>query len=869
MIRSSRTLVALILLAFAGFCLQHDTVAAIPAEEISALDAKLADVGKSSSAARKKLSVRRVIRECEALLKKHATTPNRYEVLDVLFRSQQMLVTLDNSTLNRRAFLSTAEKLAAAPNEYAALRLEADLLLTQAEAARKGGDSHARSDALRPLVERYRDTDVEAKVIRVAMIMGLELGNTTLVNDLRKVVAQRLPGDLDLIKFQREKLASQVFGAPFIGAFERSDGKTVRFPMDYLGTTTIIYFWSKDDYTMEDLKALATEWKKAQVEMEIKPKGRLQFVSMNMDGLPDAGESILRGLGLDWQALKMPGGKENPIYKTYVGRETPTILTVSSTGYAALYLSGGRSDRTWDRRIGSMLARAWAKPRYASQLQSIYSGEFLVKSPHAEFDPSAPPEYQAVNSGKLTRTAESVPEEVLREIQACFIKAPLRYRTPHDEVVANYKKADELCRVAISAHSNAPDIWIVRNRRIAALMGLWRASADQEAFTAAVAEAKVALQGTYPAGTDVLAKLCLAREALRGSDADPKAIIKEFVNTAGGEKASGPTLVSAILLALDTGDRLLHEKYRRAYLDQDANNPTLWTSTAFLLDRYHRYWQYHPPFVAGWTYGRRQGYFLTVGTPEDANRTLDLELQTFAGETKKVTGSSDGKWTVIIFGNTWVDDKKSPLPGMATRYLNTFIENRGLKDVQGMVAVLDGEVGPIQEYLKEKPLNCEVMMVPGGIQNPIVRKLGILAEDSRPNLVLLRPDGSIAITLSGLTMSAQSGNVIQHVIEQYDETVIDAALARGDLEEAKRLAFTLAPVEVPVDSRGRPKPLKFSNPHLRSRAKVYMAMGDLEAAYKDAQEAFLSVNSKAGALTMRTDDLEATEALRDKIRQKL
>ena len=43
--------------------------------------------------------------------------------------------------------------------------------------------------------------------------------------------------------------------------------------------------------------------------------GRFQFVSMNMDDLPDAGEGILRGLGLDWHALSMPNGQDNPIYQ--------------------------------------------------------------------------------------------------------------------------------------------------------------------------------------------------------------------------------------------------------------------------------------------------------------------------------------------------------------------------------------------------------------------------------------------------------------------------------------------------------------------------------------------------------------------------
>ncbi|MFP6765751.1 MAG: hypothetical protein VB858_19125, partial [Planctomycetaceae bacterium] len=55
---------------------------------------------------------------------------------------------------------------------------------------------------------------------------------------------------------------------------------------------------------------------------------------------------------------------------------------------------------------------------------------------------------------------------------------------------------------------------------------------------------------------------------------------------------------------------------------------------------------------------------------------------------------------------------------------------------------------------------------------------------------------------------------------------------------------------------------KISIPHLRSRAKVYLAMGDLKAACTDAEEVYLAVNIKAGWLSMRTDDLEQTEALK-------
>ena len=54
-------------------------------------------------------------------------------------------------------------------------------------------------------------------------------------------------------------------------------------------------------------------------------------------------------------------------------------------------------------------------------------------------------------------------------------------------------------------------------------------------------------------------------------------------------------------------------------------------------------------------------------------------------------------------------------------------------------------------------------------------------------------------------------------------------------------------------------------PHIRSRAKVYQAIGKLEEAYTDAEQAFLAVNSAAGYISMRTEELEETEALKDTI----
>jgi hypothetical protein len=836
----------------------QENVPLVPDSKIISLETQLAEVKLAKSSARKKLAIRRVIREADALLEQNRAAPNRFQILAILFRGQQDLLGLDGSASNRAAFLETCRQLAAAPNEYAAVRLDADLLLSQTELARQGADLKARAKALRPMVERM-DTEVEAKVVRIAMLMALEFGDTAVVNHLRQVIAQRFAGDLEMINFLRDKLAGQVFGAPFIGSFETADGKVVRLPMDYLGTTTAMYFWSKDNGGEEDLKELAAAWKQVKGEAA----GRYQIVSFNLDNLPDAGQETLRELGLDWPALKLPDGRDSQIYQAYARRD-PTIRTVSPTGYAAIYMSSGRRSRGYERNFQSYLARLWTHPRYSSQLQSVFAGEFLILDISGAFDPAAPPEWKSIagadaeSEGSLKRTAASVPEDKLRAIQACFIKPPLRYRTPFEQVHANYERADALCRQAIAEHPEAEDLWIVRNRRIIALLGLWKISCDRTHFESALSEAKIALAQGYPSGTDVVARFCLARQALRGAQADPETVISGFIQATGGEHGPGAALTAAAILSLDAGDRVLHEKYRRAVLDKHIDDPMLWTASSFMLDRYHRYWLYHPPFVAGWTYGRRQGYFLAWGQAEDAKRTLHAELKTLDGDTVRIPEDTAGKWTVISF--------VSSAQGSAMlRGTTQFAEARPFEDVNLMAAVLGDDADAVRAALEEKktPDDYPTLLLPGGLQNPIVHQLGILAEDTRPNIVMLRPDGSIAVALSGLTMSSQTGNVIQHVLEWHDEKAVDAALASGDLGEAKRLAFAFAPLEEPTPPGEKKKPVKeISVPHLRSRAKVYMAMENWEAAFADIQETYLSVNSKAGYISMRTAELDEVEELK-------
>jgi hypothetical protein len=333
-------------------------------------------------------------------------------------------------------------------------------------------------------------------------------------------------------------------------------------------------------------------------------------------------------------------------------------------------------------------------------------------------------------------------------------------------------------------------------------------------------------------------------------------VINRMIEETGGGQASGNVLAAAAVLALDVGDRSLHEQYRRTFLDKHSDDPVLWTATSFLLDRYQRYWLYHPPFVAGWTYGRRQGHFLATGQPEDATRTLNAEFTTLDGNTLRIPESSAGKWTVISF----IQDVQS---SGVMRGKSVYIKTRPFDDVNLFVAVLADDLEATKAVVaaRKNPEDYPIVLVPDGMQNSIVQELGILEEDTRPNIVILRPDGSVAAALSGMTMSTQHGDVVQNVIEWHDEKAVDAALARNDLDEAKRLAFAYAPVVDPASPDQKPTKT-ISVPHLRSRARVYMAMKQWQAAFDDAEQAYLAVNIKAGWLSMRTAELDMTEKLK-------
>ena len=102
----------------------------IPETEINSLQKGTAAQVTETSATKKRRACKSTIRKGSSLIEANPTAPNRFRVLAIVLQSQRRLLALDNSEKNRDALFATCSKLAQAPDSYAKLRLEADLMLS-------------------------------------------------------------------------------------------------------------------------------------------------------------------------------------------------------------------------------------------------------------------------------------------------------------------------------------------------------------------------------------------------------------------------------------------------------------------------------------------------------------------------------------------------------------------------------------------------------------------------------------------------------------------------------------------------------------------------------------------------------------------
>ena len=824
----------------------------VPESEIASLAAELTQPVTGKSAVEMRMACKSLVRRGKAILEAHPSAPNRYRVLGIVFQGQKRLLGLESSERNRGELLDTCKELAQAPDEYAELRLEADLLLSDRDLTARDAALDERVKALAAIVDRYRGTPAEARSLMMAALIAPKLEAFDLQDEILDTLAERFAGDPVVIAWRRKNFGISNLDLLFAGTFTRADGVSLSFPMDAIGHTCLMYFWSKETPDIE--KQLA-----AVKELQSRYPGELDVYSFNLDRLPDAGEKTLRALGLNWTALRLPEGRQSQVYRTYATRD-PLGLRINAHGHAftvpnfindlaKIKDARGDSLRSYPE---TPLEQNLDDARYLAQLQSLFIGDFLVADAGME--------------DKSSRPAESVPADTLGAIQACFIPPPFRYRLTTAEALAHYTKAEKLCRDAIEKHPKAPDLWMVCNGRIIALLGMWNLATEPMYLEDAARQSRAALTVRLPRGADVVPRFCLAKEALRQGDRDRQSVLAAFLEAAGGAGAPASAYAAAAILAMEANERGLHSRYREKLLKEQDDNPALWPVISFLRDQNHtirlfRANYYHPPSQT--RRADRAGLRHNAATQDpagDANRPLKAYFVALTGGTLSLPQATEGNLTLLMFVEPPADpnaDFPVAINGSVTADARgRKIESSGVmqktfqlaeqhadKKVKVIAAFLCDDAARVKALMEKHNWPCPAVMVPGGLKNPLVRRLGILSADRVPNIALLRGDGTIAWTISGIVhpqLRSESIGELMHVIDVGMSANLNScemesavkAMKQGKLQEALRL---FSPPSQP--SGRKPSFDEWSAPRFHGRALACMGLKNWEAALADIDAA--------------------------------
>ena len=817
---------------FIGVAKSQETAGDISEREIVSLQEELAEAGEGSSSTRMRRAYKGVVRDAEKLLKSSPEAPNRYRVLDIVFQSRKRLLVQENSKENRDALLETCAKLADAPDEVADLRLEADMLLSERDLSAKNADVKERAKALQELIARYRDTPGEAKCLMMASQIAPKLEAFDLEMKILRTMQERFSDHHGVIEFRRKSLAAGRIEALFRGTFTRTDGTSLNFPIDRLGHPCLMVFWTKKT------EGFDVALKKMNEYEDLYP-GRFDFYSFNLDGLPDGGESTLRALGLNWTALQLPGGKKNQTFRTY-GRREPMSILVNAYGYTLLSPTenygrghGGKVNpyRFDDVRLTS--------ERYLAQLQSLFIGDFLVA------DPGVP------ISGDLKAS--------LGAIQNCFAPVPLRYRLTPKEALANYQKAEQLCREALAQHAEDPNLWRVRNRKIIALLGMWKMEGEPKFLEQAVEEARALLAKPLPKGRDLVSRFCLAKAAIRAGKLNAKLILSNLIQESGGKEAPGVAVAAATVLALEANSRELHDHYREIVLEKKIDDPAAWPVTTFLRDRFHtldllKVKLSRPERRVRARYGdiiAPREHAVNHGLDPMTERLPEIELKTLDGGALKLPPETQDKLTLLVFVEPPADPeadfpvpvdrngkpqkKNDPLRNVMG-YALEVAERHIHKEVEVIAAFLCDDADRVRGLMEKNEWPCRAAMVPGGLNNPLVRQLGLLSSDRIPNVFLLRRDGTVAWHTSGFVYKSDFGYpfairlAMKVHIEVCDTELAYRALADGEFAKAKKI-FS-GPFLPEKDER-----YAWRAPRFHGRAMANMGLNDWEAALADIDTA--------------------------------
>jgi hypothetical protein len=557
----------------------------------------------------------------------------------------------------------------------------------------------------------------------------------------------------------------------FRGNFETVDGEMLSFPE---GRPYVAVYWGKDT---PNVKTQLAEIAEAQKRMP----GLFEVYSFNTDGLPDSGKGFLADLGYTFNVMKV-APRELKIVN---------VLVVDNYGWSRGRVMGhGHHARKTpvESRVKSALGRLKVSPI----LLSLRTAEFM--------------------------TFETAPAELTKAIHEAFIPAPRRYDLDIARAVEMYDKIIAASNAALTAHKDHAELWQVHNLRIPALMGQWRLTRKTKHMTDAAASAEQVLKSAASAEDKLLARYCLAVKELNEKDPEPKEFLEQFIADTGGDKASAKANALAFLLAFATGSRPHYESYRNLLLTKFHEEQAIWTLSAYLLDPKASELLFERALAQ---VKKEDGRKKNGAAPEIAESSRSFDAAFIQESFNK-----DNVNTVIFAGKT-EDNTASQLQK------KMFETAQGVSTTIGIFPAADK--AHFEALYKKNKWTAKAVFLEPKQWDEASRKWGVVATSMAPTAYVVKPDGTILISVSGLRGGNGSYDVAG-AIRQYKLDLSDNSLFNRD--------FTTYIKEVnnsfPLEDAPRPKySTSYEDRVCKHRLKqiwTYVQMKDWEKALESANK---------------------------------